>query len=182
MVFILVELEKIRRRYTSLTEDVLNDETLAWLYVLARGFEDKGETMKIAEKFPTIEEFAEQYGIAIDDPELKAKYRAYDIAVKEYKSQQKYLARVRREAAEKAAKEAEEEGRAIGRALGREEGLARGREEGLEEGRAQGREEGRAQGREEGRIEGEDAERSRVVAAMRAEGIDEETIARVTQN
>lgn len=145
IVFVLVELDKIRRRYTSLTEEVLNDETLAWLYLLAQGFRDEGETMEIAEKFPTIEEFAKQYGLALDDPNLKDKYRGLRALQWDLASQEDWRNRIEEE--------------------GREKGLA----------------EGRAEGRAEGLQEGEKAERERLVAAMRANGVDEETIERVVQ-
>ena len=60
---------------------------------------------------------------------------------------------------------------------GREEGRAEGRAEGLAEGLAEGRAEGRAEGLSEGRLEAQKA----IAAAMKAKGLDPQTIADCTQ-
>ena len=62
----------------------------------------------------------------------------------------------------------------------RKEGLRRGRKEGLEEGRKEGLEEGRKEGLEEGRKEGMNEERIKNARGMKAEGVADEIIARVT--
>ena len=54
---------------------MLTDESLAWLYLLAAGYEHPEEVNLIMDNFPTMEEFAARYGIALGDPILK---RAYD--------------------------------------------------------------------------------------------------------
>lgn len=105
IVLILVELEKVRERYNGLDEEVLGDELAAWMYLLTKGFEDEGEVRKMADGFPTIEEFAEKYGFAISDPELKRAYRMADDAERERKRRAKYEARLRREGREEGREE-----------------------------------------------------------------------------
>jgi len=63
----------------------------------------------------------------------------------------------------------------------REEGIEAGREEGRQEGIEEGRQEGREEGRQEGREEGREAERMRLVARMRAQGVDDATIAAIVR-
>ena len=84
----------------------------------------------LAEKFPTIEEFAQMYGYALDDPDVVRAYDLYDECWREEQSRKDALERIEREAAEKAA------------AQGRERGLQEGREKGLQEGREKGLQEG----------------------------------------
>ena len=98
-------------------EEVLSDESLAWLYVLAAGYEDPEEVDRIMESFPTIEEFAERYGIAIGDPDLKRAYDKYYESILEYNS---------------AMYTAEKKGFERGYDDGVEQGLADGREQGIE--------------------------------------------------
>ena len=64
---------------------------------------------RMADRFPTIEEFAEKYGFAISDPELKRAYRMADDAERERKRRAKYEARLRREGREEGREEAREE-------------------------------------------------------------------------
>ena len=55
------------------------------------------------------------------------------------------------------------------------------REEGIAAGREEGRQEGIEEGRQEGREEGREAERMRLVARMRAQGVDDATIAAIVR-
>ena len=82
----------------------------------------------------------------------------------------------RRTAREEGREEGLEEGREAGLAEGREAGLAEGREAGLAEGREAGLAEGRAKGRAEGRLEGV----LEVARKMKADGMDLETVCRLT--
>ena len=74
VMFVLVELDKIARLYNEVTKEVLADELTAWLYVLARGYQDKEEVDRIVQSIESIEKFAEMYGLAIDDPDIKRQY------------------------------------------------------------------------------------------------------------
>lgn len=112
---IAVELDKVAEEYNGVTEEVLADELTAWLYVLARGYRNQEEVEEIMESFPDIEEFANRYGLAIDDPDIKRSYEAYQESIMEYNSIIEYG---QEEAREKA----------------REEGFKKGLEEGLETG------------------------------------------------
>ena len=76
ITLVVAELDKVRELYNrGGMEAVLRDESLAWLYLLAAGYSDPEEAREIMGSFPTMEEFAERYGIAAGDPNLK---RAYD--------------------------------------------------------------------------------------------------------
>ena len=86
MVFIVVELDKVRKRYTANDEEVARDESLAWLYLLAGGCRNDEETDRIVSDFPTMQEFAQRYRIAMDDPELKHTYDLYIESELEYNS------------------------------------------------------------------------------------------------
>ena len=108
MLFVLVELEKVAKRYNGLGEDILADELLAWSYLLADGYADEREVGKMAEAFPTMEEFSKLYGLAAGDPELARAYRAAAHAETEVKSVISY-----------ARDQAREQGMAEGRAEGR---------------------------------------------------------------
>ena len=134
LVFVLVELGKIRARYNGLEPSVLKDEAVAWAYLLTSGYSNAQEVQSIMEQFPSMEEFAERYGFAIDDPKVKRAYEDALSAEREYNSRQRYYARLEREAREK--------GFAQGIEEGIEEGRAQGIEQGIEEGRAQGIEQG----------------------------------------
>jgi hypothetical protein len=149
IVLVLAELEKARRLYTDNPKGVLGDETLSWLYLLSDGYKDPEKVSEIVSSFPTIEEFAERYGIAIGDPDLESKYEKYYESVLEYNT-------MRNEALN----------------AGRAEGLEQGRAEGLELGRAEGLELGRAEGRTEGRAEG----RAEMAERLRGLGVAEELI------
>ena len=120
--FVLVELEKFRRRYNSLSDDVIEDETLAWLYLLTRGFGRKQEVEEMSEKFPTMIEFAELYGYALNDPKLERAYDDMISAEMEYNSQQSFYKRLEDAAIER------------GEKIGIERGLKQGIEQGIEQG------------------------------------------------
>ena len=162
MMFVLIELEKVRKRYNQLNSEVLSDELLSWLYLLTVGFDNTEETEAIMYMYPDLAEFAEMYGYAMNDPKLIRAYEDHASAYREYHSRKDYFERVERESRERGLTE----GLAEGRAEGRAEGLAEGRAEGLAEGRAEGRTEGLAEGRAEGLAEGH----AEGLAEGRAEG------------
>ena len=116
IVLVAAELDRVRERYNggNRIEDVLADESLAWLYLLAGGYEDPKELGRMAESFPTMEEFAERYGIAIGDPDLKRKYDVWWQSEMEYNSMVSYA---RREGREAGLEEGYAEGFEIGRAV-----------------------------------------------------------------
>ena len=128
IVLIAAELDKVRELYNGAggVDSALTDELTAWLYLLAGGYESPEEVGRMSESFPTMEEFAERYGIAIGDPDLKRKYDVWWQSEMEYNSMMSYAKR---------------EGRAEGRAEGIEEGIEEGvqrsiaalREAGLDE-------------------------------------------------
>ena len=122
IVLVVAELDKVRERYNDPEnlDDVLADESLAWLYLLAVGYKDPGEVARMTEEITNMEEFAERYGIAVDDPDLKRKYDAWWQAEMEYNSMMSYARR---------------EGLADGLREGRADGLREGRADGLREGR-----------------------------------------------
>lgn len=158
---VLVELSKIRARYTSLEPGVLENEAVAWSYLLTRGFADKREVAAIMNQFPDMEEFARMYGYAVDDPEVVKAYESALSAEREYNSRQRYL------------KQLEDEARARGLQEGRQEGIKQGIEKGIEQGIEQGRKQGIRQGETQGRAE----ERDRIAARMREHGFSEHDIA-----
>ena len=155
LLFVVVELSKVRKRYNRLTEEVLSDELLTWAYLLTKGYGDETEVERIMEEVPDISYFAELYGLAIDDPKVKRAFEDAVSAEREYQSRQDYFARLEREATER------------GLSKGIEQGIAQGIEQGIAQGIAQGVE----QGREE--------ERERIVARLRAAGADETLIGAV---
>ena len=78
-------------------EAVLADESLAWLYLLADGYKDPEEVDRMAGAFPTMEEFAQRYGLAIGDPDLALAYERYWESEMEYNSAINYAKREGRE-------------------------------------------------------------------------------------
>ena len=155
MLSVVVELEKVRTRYNRLTDEVLSDELLSWVYLLTKGYVDDTEVQRIMSEVPSIEYFAELYGRAVDDPKVKRAFEDAVSAEREYQSRQDYYERLKREAID--------------------EGLREGREKGLEEGLEEGRKEGLEEGRKEGRKEGIDS----AAEKMREMGIDEDIIEKV---
>ncbi len=118
MLFVLVELDKVRKRYTELTEEVLEDELLSWAYLLVRGYRSKKDVSEIMSSHHSIEQFAELYGYAIGDPEVIKAYDAYQSAELEYQSRQDYLARKEREATDRGIEQGiEQEKNAVARRL-----------------------------------------------------------------
>ncbi len=83
-LYVIVELDKVKKRYTAKQEEVLGDESLAWLYLLAGGYRDDHGMDAMMEQFDTIQEFAERYRLAMGDPELKRAYERYCEARMEY--------------------------------------------------------------------------------------------------
>ena len=110
IILVLVELEKFRRRYTGLSPEVLDDESLAWMYLLTRGYESEEDMMTILDQYAELKEFADQYGYAIDDPKVVQAYESYLSAERDYHARQRYLARITREAEERGTKEGIEQG------------------------------------------------------------------------
>ncbi len=98
----------------------------------------------------------------------RAERRDYESSLNSY--------RVLLSAFEKTAEEGWEKGLTEGRA----QGLTEGRAQGLTEGRAQGLVEGRAEGRAEGMTEGKRVELVRMVLNMKALGLDEDAISKVS--
>ena len=77
LVFVLVELRKFRDLYPDLTDEVLGDEVLSWLYLLTQGYKDDAEMEAIMEALQSAEQFAERYKLALDDPETRHAYEQY---------------------------------------------------------------------------------------------------------
>lgn len=113
--FVLVELWKVSQRYNELSEDVLSSEALSWMYLLTRGFAHEKEVQAMVNAFPTMEEFAEQYGFAIGDPKTVQAYELYEENWREEQSMKDYLERLKREASEEAHTKGLAEGRAEGK-------------------------------------------------------------------
>lgn len=149
-LIIVVELSKVRKQYNELTEEVLSDKLLSWTYLVTQGYK-KGEDMeRIVATYPDIEEFAELYGLAVNDPKVMHDYWEAKTAALEYNNRQEYYAKLERE----------------------------GRERGEREGRERGEREGRRIGLAEGRKEGRKEEADRIAANLRAMGLSDEDIAR----
>ena len=94
VAFVVVELEKVRRRYNRLDREVLSDRLTSWLYLLACGYRNEAEVDEMSLNVKSIEEFAQQYGRAINDPELKKAYDAYVWSEREIQSQRDWFKRV----------------------------------------------------------------------------------------
>lgn len=137
IAFVLVELEKFRRRYNALDEEVMRDEMLAWLYLLTCGFKDEREVDEIMDKFPTLEEFAELYGFALNDPKVVRAYDDMVSAEREYNARQDWYKRLREEGFQEGYNDGVEQGRKDGVEQGIEQGIeqtiARLRELGADE-------------------------------------------------
>ena len=87
-----------------------------------------------------------------------------------------HISSATREGMEKGFKQGHEKGMK----LGLEQGLEQGREEGIKAGREEGIKAGREEGLKEGIKEGIQEERLKNARSMKAEGIPDETIARIT--
>ncbi|MDO4400842.1 MAG: PD-(D/E)XK nuclease family transposase [Coriobacteriia bacterium] len=112
MLFIVVEMDKVSERYNSDSGEISDDESLAWLYLLAKGYASTKEVETMSKQFPSIEEFAELYGMAVGDKHLKNQYEAYIRDVLDYNT-------------------TINEARRTGHAEGRAEGIAEGWENGV---------------------------------------------------
>lgn len=121
MIFVVIELEKVRRRYNHLNEEVLSDKLLTWAYLLTNGYRDDAEVERMKSEVPDIEYFAELYGRAVDDPKVKRAFEDAVSAEREYQSRQDYYERLKREAIEDGLKQ------------GIEQGIERGIEQGIEQ-------------------------------------------------
>ena len=172
ITLVVAELDKVRARYNNVEtiDDVLADESLAWLYLLAVGYENPQEVARMSENISSMEEFAQRYGIAIDDPDLKRKYDVWWQAEMEYNSAMYYA---QQEGRETGLREGHEEGLREGREAGLREGREAGMREGREAGLRVGREEGLREGLEEGLREGADQERQRIINDLRSAGLDD---------
>ena len=120
-IIVLVELDKVRGAYNELSEDVLQDKLLAWSYLVTSGFKNESEVRSIVDSYPDIEEFAELYGLAVNDPKVVRAYQDAKSAVLEYNNRQEYFAKLEKEARER------------GESEGLEKGMAEGRKETAEE-------------------------------------------------
>ena len=116
-LYVVVELDKVRERYTANEVKLSEDESLAWLYLLAGGYRDDRGMDAMMEQFETIKEFAERYRLAMGDPDLMRAYERYCEARTEYNDQLL-------EGQRWARKQGLDEGRKEGRKQGRKEGLA----------------------------------------------------------
>jgi len=101
-----------RKRYTTL-ESVKDDIFLTWMYMLDRGYEDEEEMKELSEMTEGMRNFAEQYGIAINDPKFAKLYEEYSDALHEEASRLAF-------AENTGLKKGREEGRAEGRAEGQD--------------------------------------------------------------
>ena len=166
LIFVLVELRKIRERYNNLEAALLGDEAIVWSYLLTQGYHDDLEVDAIMEEFPSMEEFAERYGYAINDPKVVQAYKDFESAEREYNSRQRYFARKEREAVER------------GFSRGVEQGIETGIERGIEQGIQQGIEQGIEQGVELGIDQGVELGVEALAERLREEGIDEALLQR----
>ena len=122
---------KFRDRYNELTEEVLADELLSWLYLLGSGYESEEEVAAMSERFDAMVSFAREYGYALDDPKLERDFDRWLDSEMEWNSVMYEMKKT-----------------------GWEEGLKEGRDEGLKQGREQASSEIAARLRELGVDEG----------------------------
>ena len=100
MMFVLVELRKFRRLYNELTEEVLSDELLTWLYLLTEGYKDDEEVRTMGFEFADVEDFARHYGKAANDPEVIHEFEYRLAAWRERMSREDFENRLKREFAD----------------------------------------------------------------------------------
>ena len=103
MLFVVVELRKVRERYNSLSQEVLGDALLSWCYLLTQGYESREEVDMIAERMPAARDFAKMYDLAVEDPKVKRAHEDAVSAGREYDSYQRHLRRLARENEERMA-------------------------------------------------------------------------------
>ena len=137
LLFVVIELSKVREKYNELSGEVLSDELLTWAYLLTNGYRDDLEVEKMTSEVPDIEYFAELYGLAVNDPKVKRAFEDAVSAEREYHSRQNYYARLEREAIERGFAQGEEAGMEKGMEKGMQKGMqkvaARLRELGVDE-------------------------------------------------
>ena len=71
-----IQMPEFRKKYKSL-ESVKGELFLTWLYLLDQGYKNEEELNMLAQMTVGMKNFAEQYGIAINDPMLIRRYRMY---------------------------------------------------------------------------------------------------------
>ena len=133
IIFAVVELSKIRERYNQLTDEMLSDKLLSWVYLLVGGYAKKDEVYHMLENIPDMKEFAELYGLAADDPKVKIAYEDFISAARERQSEKDFFERIERESREQGYVDGHAEGRAEGRAEAFEELVAALRDQGVDE-------------------------------------------------
>ena len=124
-----------------------------WLRYFTRGYLDEAEGKELMTMDEGLRKFAEEYRIALNDPDLK---RIYDFYMSGVIDEALRVNHARRE----------------GKAEGYAEGEARGRAEGEARGRAEGEARGRAEGKAEGLLE--------AARNLKLEGLSAEKIAKIT--
>jgi len=71
-----IQLPEFRKKYKSF-ESVKGEPFLTWLYLLDEAYKNEEEMKMLAQMSVGMKNFAEQYGIAINDPMLIRRYRMY---------------------------------------------------------------------------------------------------------
>ena len=74
-----IQLPEFRKKYKSF-ESVKGEPFLTWLYLLDQAYKDEEEMKMVTQMTEGMMNFAEQYGIAIQDPMLIRRYRMYQDA------------------------------------------------------------------------------------------------------
>ena len=104
-----IQLPEFRKKYKSF-ESVKGEPFLTWLYLLDQAYKDEEEMKMVTQMTEGMMNFAEQYGIAIQDPMLIRRYRMYQdarrdeatrIAVAEQKAEAKAVDKTHREDAKR---------------------------------------------------------------------------------
>ena len=74
-----IQLPEFRKKHKTL-ESVKNDLLFTWLYMLDKGYKDKEEMEELSGMTEGLMNFANQYNMAINDPELLRRVRMIDDA------------------------------------------------------------------------------------------------------
>ena len=156
--FVFLELPSFNKE-----EDECDNDFERWIYVLKNM--ETLQRMPFKARKSVFEKLEQIVDIAAMSKEDRIKY---DESIKVYRDSQAVMAY------------REEQGWIKGREEGRKEGRKEGREEGRKEGREEGRKEGREEGRKEGREKGKEEERIKIAKSMKAEGLSDDAIARIT--
>ena len=69
-----IQLPAFRKHYKTL-DSVKNDDFLSWLYLLDRGYQDEKEMEALSMRTEGMRNFAAQYHMAMNDPDLVRRYR-----------------------------------------------------------------------------------------------------------